>query len=65
MPGFSQSYIRWLHRASSRGTPTRLARLIDCGLVREIDTIAKDPQRKHLLVKGGLPLPPGGSALIQ
>ncbi|MCP9927619.1 helix-turn-helix domain-containing protein [Cyanobium sp. CH-040] len=40
---------------SARATRTRLARLIDRGLVREIGTSAKDPQRKYFLAEGGLP----------
>jgi ATP-dependent DNA helicase RecG len=40
---------------STRATRTRLARLIDRGLVREIGTSAKDPQRKYVLAKGGPP----------
>ena len=36
---------------SARSTRTRLARLIDRGLVREIGTSAKDPQRKYFLAK--------------
>jgi ATP-dependent DNA helicase RecG len=38
---------------SARATRTRLARLIDRGLVREIGTSAKDPQRKYFLAEGG------------
>jgi DNA-binding Lrp family transcriptional regulator len=37
---------------SARATRTRLARLIDRGLVREIGTSAKDPQRKYFLAEG-------------
>mgnify|MGYP001810400007 CR=1 FL=1 len=40
---------------SARATRTRLARLIDRGLVREIGTSAKDPQRKYFLAEGGSP----------
>jgi hypothetical protein len=36
---------------SARATRTRLARLIDRGLVREIGTSAKDPQRKYVLAE--------------
>ncbi|MEA5413473.1 winged helix-turn-helix transcriptional regulator, partial [Synechococcus sp. BA-120 BA3] len=40
---------------SARATRTRLSRLIDRGLVREIGTSAKDPQRKYFLAEGGPP----------
>ena len=40
---------------SARATRTRLARLIDRGLVREIGTSAKDPQRKYFLAEAGPP----------
>jgi ATP-dependent DNA helicase RecG len=40
---------------SARATRTRLARLIDRGLVREIGTSAKDPQRKFFLAEAGRP----------
>jgi hypothetical protein len=39
----------------ARATRTRLARLIDRGLVREIGTSAKDPQRRYFLAEGGPP----------
>ena len=37
----------------ARDRRTRLTRLIDRGLVREIGTSAKDPQRKNFLAEGG------------
>jgi DNA-binding Lrp family transcriptional regulator len=40
---------------SAWATRTRLVRLIDRGLVREIGTSAKDPQRKYFLAEGGPP----------
>ena len=40
---------------SARATRTRLARLIGRGLVREIGTSAKDPQRKYFLAEAGPP----------
>jgi len=40
---------------SGRATRTRLARLIDRGLVREIGASAKDPQRKYFQAEGGPP----------
>jgi predicted DNA-binding transcriptional regulator len=40
---------------SARATRTRLAQLIDRGLVREIGTSAKDPQRQYFLAEAGPP----------
>jgi len=40
---------------SAWATRTRLARLIDRGLVRVIGTSAKDPQRKYFLAEAGRP----------
>jgi ATP-dependent DNA helicase RecG len=40
---------------SARATRTRLAQLIDRGLVREIGNSAKDPQRKYFLAEAGPP----------
>jgi len=46
-----QAIIISLNKA--RATRTRLYRLIDRGLVREIGTSAKDSQRKYFLAEGG------------
>ena len=40
---------------SARATRTRLVRLIDRGLVREIATSSKDPQRKYFMAEAGPP----------
>jgi len=53
--GLATREIATIIGLSARATRTRLARLIDRGLVREIGTSAQDPQRKYFLAEGGPP----------
>jgi predicted HTH transcriptional regulator len=53
--GLATSEIAAFIGLSTRATRTRLARLIGRGLVREIGTSAKDPQRKYFLAEAGPP----------
>jgi len=53
--GLATSEIAATIGLSTRATRTRLARLIGRGLVREIGTSPKDPQRKYFLAEGGPP----------
>lgn len=51
--GLATSEIAAAIGLSARATRTRLARLVGCGLVREIGTGPQDPRRRYFLADGG------------
>jgi ATP-dependent DNA helicase RecG len=51
--GLATSEVAATIGMSPRATRTRLARLVDRGLVREIGTGPQDPRRRYFLAEGG------------